>query len=113
MFQLSEISQNGVYPRTECIDVLDSNDGDVPKALIALEKKSMQPMLQRVLDSCLPDDSPDEQVVFGSHILGHHAPQDTGMFDAAVRDSGQNIDVSSLQNYSTHKSIRSHNCQCS
>ena len=94
--QLTEISQTGVYPRTKCLDALDKHDGNVKKALNELEREAMAPLLQRVLDSCLPDDALDEPFLEQSRMLNTQTSQEKATFEATVSDRQQNVDVSTV-----------------
>ena len=55
----------------------------------------MQPMLQRVLNSCLPDHATQEEIFMAlTRQANTQSPQDKANFEAIVKDKGQNLDVS-------------------
>lgn len=92
---MKELHQAGVYAKTDCINALDSSEGDTEKAILALEKMAMKPMLQRVLNSCLPDTATQDEIFMA--LTGQsntQTPQDRTNFEAIVKDLGQNRDVS-------------------
>lgn len=92
---MKELQQAGVYAKTDCISALDSSEGETEKAILALEKMAMRPMLQRVLNSCLPDHATQEDVVMAlTRQTNTETPQDKANFEAIVTDKNQNLDVS-------------------
>lgn len=56
---------------------------------------ALQPMLQRILNSCLPDTATQEDI-FRALIrqTDNQSPQDRANFEAIVKDGGQDRDVS-------------------
>ena len=92
---MRELQQTGVYAKTDCITALDTSDGDTEKAVLALEKMAMRPMLQRVLNSCLPDHATQEEVFMAlTRQTNTESQQEKANFEAIVTDKGQNLDVS-------------------
>lgn len=92
---MKELQQAGVYAKTDCISALDTSEGDTEKAILALEKMTMGPILQRVLNSCLPDSaSEDEVFCLLTRQTEAQSPQDKANFEAIVKDKDQNLDVS-------------------
>lgn len=92
---MKDLQQAGVYAKTDCINALDTSDGDTEKAILALEKMAMQPMLQRMLDSCLPDSATQEEVFMAlTRQANVQTLQDRTNFEAIVKDMGQDRDVS-------------------
>ena len=94
-YQVRELQQAGVYAKTDCISALDSSEGDTVKAILALEKMAMQPMLQRVLNSCLPDHATENDVFMAlTRQIDTVSQQEKNNFEAIVTDKSQNQDVS-------------------
>ena len=82
-------------PKTDCISALDTSEGDSEKAILTLEKMTMRPILQRVLNSCLPDSaSQDEVFLLLTRQTESQSAQDKANFEAIVKDKDQNLDVS-------------------
>ena len=55
----------------------------------------MRPMLQRVLNSCLPDSATHDDVFRAlTGQVDNQSPQDRANFEAIVKDRGQDMDVS-------------------
>ena len=58
----------------------------------------MRPMLQRVLNSCLPDHASQGEVIMAlTRQTNTQSPQDKANFEAIVKDKGQNLDVSTVE----------------
>lgn len=92
---MRELQQTGVYAKTECISALDTSEGDTEKAILALEKMAMRPMLQRVLNSCLPDHATENEVFMAlTRQINTESQQEKANFEAIVTDKRQNLDVS-------------------
>ena len=92
---MKELQQAGVYAKTDCISALDSAEGDSEKAILSLEKMAMRPMLQRVLNSCLPDHATQDEVFrVLTRQVDTQNQQDKANFEAIVKDKAQNLDVS-------------------
>lgn len=91
---MKDLQQAGVYAKTDCINALDTSVGDTEKAILALEKMAMRPILQRVLNSCLPDNATQDEVIMAlTRQTNTQTPQDRANFEAIVKDLGQNMDV--------------------
>ena len=83
-----------MFSKTDCLTALD-NTGNFENALFELEKMSLEPMLQRLLDSCLPDSTTEEQVLkVLTRQLNTQTPEDIEIFKTVVSDKEQDIDVS-------------------
>ena len=94
---MKELQQAGVYAKTDCITALDSSEGDTEKAILALEKMAMRPMLQRILNSCLPDSATQDEIVMAlTRQTNNQTDQEKANFDAIVKDACQDKDVSKL-----------------
>lgn len=94
---MKELQQAGVYAKTDCVTALDNSEGDTEKAILALEKMAMQPMLQRVLNSCLPDSATQQEVLMAlTRQANTQTNQERANFEAIVKDMGQDMDVSKL-----------------
>lgn len=91
--KVKELQQAGVYAKTDCISALDSAEGDSEKAILSLEKMAMRPMLQRVLNSCLPDHATQDEVFrVLTRQVDTQNQQDKANFEAIVKDKAQNLD---------------------
>lgn len=88
---MKELQQAGVYAKTDCVTALDNSEGDTEKAILTLEKMAMQPMLQRILNSCLPDNATQDEV-----FMVNQTDQEKANFEAIVKDAHQDRDVSKL-----------------
>ena len=54
-------------------------------------------MLQRVLNSCLPDSATQQEVLMAlTRQANTQTPQERANFEAIVKDIGQDMDVSKL-----------------
>ncbi|KAJ7385037.1 CD40 signaling pathway [Desmophyllum pertusum] len=88
--KVKDLQQAGVYAKTDCINALDTSVGDTEKAILALEKMAMRPILQRVLNSCLPDNATQDEVIMAlTRQTNTQTPQDRANFEAIVKDLGQ------------------------
>ena len=57
----------------------------------------MRPMLQRILNSCLPDTAtPDEIYMALTRQTNNETDQEKANFEAIVKDARQDMDVSKL-----------------
>lgn len=91
--KVRELQQAGVYAKTDCISALDTTEGDTEKAILELEKMALQPMLQRILNSCLPDTATHDDVFRAlARQVDNDSPQDRANFKAIVTDRGQDRD---------------------
>lgn len=94
---MKDLQHAGVYAKTDCINALDTSEGDTEKAILTLEKMAMRPMLQRVLNSCLPDSATQEEVFMAlTRQSDSQTPQDRFNFEAIVKDMRQDRDVSNV-----------------
>ena len=92
---MKELQKAGVYAKTDCISALDSSKGDTEKAINSLERMTMRPMLERVLNSCLPNHATQDDVFqVLTRQMDTQSPQDKANFEAIVKDKAQNLDVS-------------------
>ena len=92
---MRELQLSGVYAKTDCILALDGSKGDTEKAINCLERMAMRPMLQRVLNSCLPNHANQHDVLqVITRQIDTRSPQDKVNFEAIVKDKAQNLDVS-------------------
>lgn len=89
---MKELQQAGVYAKTDCVTALDNSEGDTEKAILTLEKMAMRPMLQRILNSCLPDNATQGEVF----MANNQTDQEKANFEAIVKDAHQDRDVSKL-----------------
>lgn len=91
--KVKELQQAGVYAKTDCITALDNSEGDAEKAILTLEKMAMRPMLQRILNSCLPDSATQDEIVMAlTRQTNNETDQEKANFEAIVRDAGQDMD---------------------
>ncbi|XP_074616900.1 E3 ubiquitin-protein ligase RNF31-like isoform X2 [Acropora palmata] len=91
--KVKELQKAGVYAKTDCILALDGSKGDTEKAINSLERMAMHPMLQRVLNSCLPNHAtPDDVFQVLTRQIDTRSPQDKANFEAIVKDKAQNLD---------------------
>lgn len=94
---MKELQQAGVYAKTDCVTALDNSEGDTEKAVLALEKMAMQPLLQRILNSCLPDTATQDEIIMAlTRQANNETDQEKANFEAIVKDAGQDMDVSKL-----------------
>lgn len=97
---MKELQKAGVYAKTDCILALDGSKGDTEKAINSLERTAMRPMLQRVLNSCLPNHATQDDVFqVLARQIDTQSPQDKANFEAIVKDKAQNLDVSICVTY--------------
>ena len=97
VLQVKELQQAGVYAKTDCVAALDNSDGDTEKAILVLEKMAMQPMLQRILNSCLPDSATQNEILMAlTRQVNNETDQEKANFEAIVKDARQDMDVSKL-----------------
>lgn len=56
---------------------------------------ALQPMLQRILNSCLPETATQEDIIRAlTRQTDNQSPQDRANFETIVKDGGQDRDVS-------------------
>lgn len=56
---------------------------------------ALQPMLQRILNSCLPETATQEDIIRAlTRQTDNQSPQDRANFEAIVKDRGQDRNVS-------------------
>ena len=83
-----------MFTRADCVSALDNYDGDVEKAVIELQKKAFEPMLQRIKNSCLPDEIAGDAL--GPEVARQLRAQTSGeqeMFDVIVSNKETDLDV--------------------
>ena len=94
---MKDLQQAGVYAKTDCVTALDNSEGDTEKAILALEKMAMRPILQRILNSCLPDNATQDEVFIAlTRQTNNQTDQEKANFEAIVKDERQDMDVSKL-----------------
>ena len=89
--------ESGIYARTDIIKALDDNDGDVTEAIQQLQRMTFEPMLQRIKDSCIPDDDAVDNRQYMARQTS--TTQDDEIFEAIVSNKDIDMDVSYLYIY--------------
>ena len=72
------------------MSALDNHDGHAEEAVLELQKKAFEPMLERIKDSCLPDD--EDGVSQGTEIM-RQSSEEQQIFEAVVSNKGIELDV--------------------